>query len=415
MKKYIIPEIKLKEFLSAVKRFEKKSNIVLDLTVSDEIAVEKKLSSGLTIFAKSREITLNSFEYKQNDWTFVATIQHTDLQAGNIIRAIDFKLSDSIPAKYKTSSRECEHCNHIRNRKDTYLVYNNKTEEFKQVGSSCLLEYTESLSVVTIKIIDNFFQYLELISNYKHKESDIYDSFFGGQFNSNYGLSAKEVKPIIFAYVKSHGYVSKDTAQALGKIIFARTLKFDKKASDKELEAVNKWVATLTYPNDNSYMHNAITSWLKEYVEYRDLGLISSFMQTFFKQSALTKLRLVNDYVGQVKDKIEISNIASIRTLYRTSYSYNAPDYIMYEIIDSNGFTYVWSSAEEDLESKVDKIIKITATIKAHKEYRGVKQTQITRGKVEYETPSEEEIKLQKEMNDKALQNLEEALSYFDK
>lgn len=84
-------------------------------------------------------------EAKVNGWRFVATVEHTE--AGNIIRAFDNTVE--IPERYRTSEAVCEHCNSKRRRKDTYLIVN-ESGEFKQVGKSCLKDFTNGLTAEAI-------------------------------------------------------------------------------------------------------------------------------------------------------------------------------------------------------------------------------------------------------------------------
>ena len=71
---------------------------------------------------------------------FVGTIEHShEPGVENVIRNIT---SYKIPEKYWTAIGNCDHCKTERNRKDTYIVRNVKTGEFKQVGKRCLEDYT---------------------------------------------------------------------------------------------------------------------------------------------------------------------------------------------------------------------------------------------------------------------------------
>ena len=75
------------------------------------------------------------------DWEFVATIEHAEPM--NIIRS--FRPEYEIPARFYTADTFCEHCRTRRYRKDTYIVRNTQTGEFKQVGKSCLKDFTGGL------------------------------------------------------------------------------------------------------------------------------------------------------------------------------------------------------------------------------------------------------------------------------
>lgn len=77
-----------------------------------------------------------------NHWELIAKIEHE--HGGCIISKIDFDAE--IPEKYMLSDYcVCEHCNSKRLRKVVYILRNMQTGEFKQVGSSCLKDFTGAL------------------------------------------------------------------------------------------------------------------------------------------------------------------------------------------------------------------------------------------------------------------------------
>ena len=76
-----------------------------------------------------------------NGWKFIASVEHTP--KGNIIRQA---CGIEVPERYYTGEPVCEHCHSNRIRKDTFIVMNEETGEFKQVGRSCLADYTHGMS-----------------------------------------------------------------------------------------------------------------------------------------------------------------------------------------------------------------------------------------------------------------------------
>ena len=86
----------------------------------------------------------------------------------------------------------------------------------------------------------------------------------------------------------------------------------------------------------------------------------------------------------------------------------------MYEIIDAQGYTYIWSTGEPDLESKVRKISSISATIKGYREYKGTKQTVITLGKIEWEKLSDDALKTLKDKNNKSISDIYDWLNSIE-
>lgn len=79
-----------------------------------------------------------------NDWEFIAEVDHTE--KGNIITGVGVE----VPERYYISKPVCEHCNSNRYRKNTYIVRNKTTGEFKQVGKSCLKDFTHGMSAEAV-------------------------------------------------------------------------------------------------------------------------------------------------------------------------------------------------------------------------------------------------------------------------
>lgn len=91
---------------------------------------------------------------KVDDWEFVATIEH--VKPTNVIRS--FRPEYEVPERYYTADPICEHCNSKRNRKDTYLIRNTETGEFKQVGKSWVGSVGEriTLSEANVKLLTSW-------------------------------------------------------------------------------------------------------------------------------------------------------------------------------------------------------------------------------------------------------------------
>ena len=106
-----------------------------------------------------------------NDWKFVAAVEHTE--NGNVIRSTG---EVEVPEKYYTSQPVCEHCGINRYRKDTYIVMNVKTGEFKQVGKSCLNDFTRGMSAESAAQYTSLFN--ELIEGETPTEGCAYEKYY---------------------------------------------------------------------------------------------------------------------------------------------------------------------------------------------------------------------------------------------
>lgn len=80
---------------------------------------------------------------KIDNWECIAVLENHD--AGNIIRRINTEID--IPKRFKHTENVCEHCNTRRQRNNLYVIHNIETDEWKQVGGSCLKLYTGGLSM----------------------------------------------------------------------------------------------------------------------------------------------------------------------------------------------------------------------------------------------------------------------------
>jgi len=149
--------------------------------------------------------------------------------------------------------------------------------------------------------------------------------------------------------------------------------------SSEIVEAALEWIKMQNA--DNDYMHNLITICNSEYIDYKGMGIAASLIPTYYR-SLKTKEeekeeKVESEFVGKVNDKIEIEVTLikkfSYDTIYGTTY--------IYKFEDQSGNTLVWKTGSKEL--KENEKYKVKGTIKEHEEYRGEKQTQLTRCKVE--------------------------------
>lgn len=369
---YTIPEVKIEALRKKVMRIANKGvNVVFDVS-SNVIDVKSERYPGLVY--KAREVEVEGF-YRINSWEFVGTLEHRE--NGNIIRCVDDTLEGRLPERFHTCEAHCEHCNTIRVRKDTYIIHNVDTDEFKQVGRQCLMQYTNGLDA---KVCAEMMSFLD-----KCEEAYLEDDFdlLGGSLPNGYGYPNLKVKRACYEIVSNDGYVSGGiTAGRISKAL-REGGRFDDYKD--ELAEIDEFVANMK--TDSEYSYNAKTMW-QSVTGYddRDIALLASLVNVYLKKKAEEKRRALEElkkqgsgYVGEVGERIEFE-IANVRTLYTKSnsqYSYYALDSYMHEIVTTEGNVIIWSTSTY-LESGM----KVVATVKSHDEYKGVKQTKVTRGRI---------------------------------
>ena len=289
----------------------------------------------------------------------------------------------------------CEHCNSSRYRKYTYIVRNVNNGEFKQVGKSCLNDFTHGLSA-------------EAAARY----ISLYDCLIAGEtpepgFRFEHYIELKEALQYIaetinkFGYVKTQdcgrstasrahdyyltnngmipSYIREDCKREMEEVNFDHT-------APKVLDTVSKaldWV--LSQDETNNYMHNLKTICSLPYVRQKNFGILASLFPSHNRELAYQAKKeaeakanaaeVTSEYVGTIKDRItvEVKSVTCV-TSWGTDFGITR----IYKIIGTDGNVYMWKTG-----NLIEDTIKtITGTVKAHNEFRGIKQTELTRCRV---------------------------------
>lgn len=328
---------------------------------------------------------------KVNGWEFTATIEHTD--NGNIINNIS---GADLPVRFRTAPCQCEHCNTIRNRKDSYVVRNTETGEYKQVGKQCLKDFTQGMTADHV---------LFSVSVY-----DLFQSFSVGSSFRMLPEYHRVIDVLTYAAeaVRLWGYKSSscETYDRPTKVTVDEALRIDNGEQSKLLQHTKmmmerdnfngknpdsmntaykalEWLMSI--PADTEYLNNLTILCSKEAITVKHFGYVVSLIPTYFKamekeeerkarEARKAQAQKTSQYVGTVGDKVEMTVknfrlLTSFETMYGVSFIYGWED--------EDGNQYTWKTS-----NSFDSATTIKGTIKAHTEYRGVKQTEMTRCKV---------------------------------
>lgn len=330
-----------------------------------------------------------------NGWKFIASVEHTE--KGNIInRACDIE----VPEWYYTSKPVCEHCHSNRYRKDTFIVMNEETGEFKQVGKSCLFDFTHGMSA------EGAAAYTALFDEIIKGEAPSGNGYGGKYYDTKeflqfvcetinhlgyvkydpehpYATTTKE-KALDYYTVRHGGfsYMLRDYEEKLKAEMKAMVFTPDCEDVVEQVEAALAWIAE--QDESSNYIHNLKTACSLEYVEGRNLGIITSLFPTYnkdlqyrAKKRREAKEAKASEYVGEIGKRIEI-DVKSVKVV--TSWETDWGITKIYKITDTAGNVFIWKTGtylEEDGDG-----MKIKATVKDHKEYNGCKQTEIIRCRV---------------------------------
>lgn len=331
---------------------------------------------------------------KVNDWVFVASVNHTS--NGNIIRTTNNSVE--IPKRYYDSDSYCEHCKTKRTRKDTYIVYNEKTKEFKQVGKSCLRDFTGGLSSEAIAGYYSFFDSLE---NYQNDTSFFssrciryYPTFdvllyfaetikhFGFVKTDNVDKWPTAYRGLDYYSVDNNGFLfdvkeRKSFRDDMNRVNFNAESKENKELVKKAIE----WLET--QEDNNTYIHNLKTIIKNEYMTSKNAGFLASLFPTYYRamerEEERNNRRKNSKHIGEIGKKINF-DVDNIKFITAWENMYNNYTY-MYRITDTYGNICIWKKTGGIDEETLNKSKKCVATVKAHSEFNGVKQTELIRCK----------------------------------
>lgn len=319
-----------------------------------------------------------------NNWAFVATLEHTE--SGNIVRIYG---DQEVPAWAYTTEPKCDHCHTKHRRKDTYIIRNELTGEFKQVGRSCLKDFTKGLSAEAVAAYMSSFDEAEKAQSFGLFESckryyriDEYllhvvetVKHFGYTSKANADESHRATSTMAHMFMVNR---DKLTLEEMKKVSFNADTEENKKVVKSALE----WISS--QEDDFGYIHNLKVACDREYGEARDFGIIASLIPAHFKAVEKETNRLAceaakankpqSNWVGEVGQRIEITAeckcVASWYNDFGAGY--------LYKFTTAEGNIFTWKTGKAIENGQVT----LKGTIKAHTEFRDEKQTELTRCKI---------------------------------
>lgn len=318
-----------------------------------------------------------------SNWEFIATIEHS--KPINIIRS--FRPEVEIPEHFYTVDTYCEHCKTRRYRKDTYIVRNTETGEFKQVGKSCLRDFTGGLSAEQVASYISWFD--EVIKGeYVEPGFKSYDST-----EEVLQFAVESVR--LYGFTKTEAYAGADSTRDIvceqlhqyGRYsdrITRDGFDPDHKGNAEKTKAIMAWVESL--PEQFGYISNLKATMARPYCERRDIGIICSAVASYNREMEYQARKAVqrkqassSQWVGNEGDRIELHNLqvrllTSWDTMYGVTY--------LYKFIDEQGNTLTWKTGKwlgVTDEITPDLRISLKGTIKKHSEFNHELQTELTR------------------------------------
>lgn len=414
MNTYRIPEENIEKLRKLATRIQNKCNKFGCAFHYEEVGEEFETLVKNDVEYVERFITVECEGVAEvNGWQFVGAVDFTE--HGNVIRTV---VDVDIPDRYRNTAPICEHCNVNRPRKYGFLVRNLETGEFKQVGKSCLKDFTGGLSVEVASMymsfvneiedacmwepMEHFFVYGKhysvdtiLIHSYNIVKNIGYCSTTACVENPymtyNDSTKAKVQNSIDYSNHRLNGKMAEQVEAFREKY----DVDFDSDEVKSKIEEIKN--AILSMEPTSEYIKNIQVIVKNDYIPVKDFGLAVSAIACYnnyieklernAKKAAQKEKDMTSEFKGEVGERVAIHNLTStVITGWDNGYGgYTC----RYKLVDDNNNIYMWDSSSFVDTNKF--ITTLKGTVKKHDTYNGVNQTWLTRCKVEYAEKEEME------------------------
>lgn len=309
---------------------------------------------------------------KANGWTVLAHIEHGE--SGNIVTSVGGAEIDN--AWYSAPAR-CDHCGTNRTRTVTFIV-ENESGERRQVGKSCLKDYTgiaPGVALMWAEVVDLF--------------PDLNCS--DREWSERKPAMMYETRIILahaYESINAKGYIKSEYPNSTRDTV-TELVKADVVPSEDALKAADEMVEWLAGIDNNviGIERDCAPLARSGYAKVKHIGRLAYMpvaykqylrrkAETEAKEAARASAAMTSKHVGNIGDRIDFVAVkAEFITSWETMYGHT----FLYKFTDESGNVYVWfaSGAFDERNG-----MKVRGTVKKHDERDGVKQTVLTRCKV---------------------------------
>lgn len=397
---YLIPTENIESFEKKIARIRRKAERAkVDFSYKRLEPIQKETDlPGITV--ECVPVTVKCKIHYEN-WIVIAVLDHHEV--GNVIHLVEGEWRPSaelaLPSRFRTAKSFCEHCNTMRSRNKTVVIYNTQTKQFKQVGTTCLREYTGGIDAEAIAAFEEAIKSPE--------------EFLGVSGSSKFFIETKDYLSAVVATMSLYGFMSKKKAAEINEEVrynnnVKRVEATCTKAvhlmtnNEKPNEMSNKWHNIYKSKDTEAFVEDAL-EWIKSYnepndfmenlrvicsgshIKVSDVGFAACLMDLYKRHLEYEKTRKQKEkdnemyrYYGEVGEKVTLNGKLACVTSYSTQFGVM----FIYKMI-YNSAIFVWKTSKylgiDDSGAEVN----LVGTIKEHSEFRGVKQNMLVRCKVE--------------------------------
>lgn len=363
-------------------------------------------------------------QFKHDGWTALGLVQRKD----GIVQC--YFNDASLIKEYSKTDFHCDHCKkHVH--RNSVVVLEHENGGRKVVGTSCVEEFTCGLSGnlvasfadLSFELENDCERIARMLDTQKCSNDDAFDidaewSREMNEFLNRCGSPCYDVNEIIACaanIISTNGFKPSSDIEATWKFILDCYDKYNKYVTESDKAEAKKaidWILSMNEDErtQSSYIFNLYQICASGYCTMRHFGLLASLIPSYKKSESKriqSETKAISNYVGNVGDKFNLT-LTYIRTVsYESQYGVGYFHFFM----DEQGNIFKWSTnspmeygvKQQDFDNTflytldAGAIVKVSGRIKSHDEYRGEKQTVITRCKYEVIESKERDIRIAEE------------------
>lgn len=343
------------------------------------------------VIAQMLEIDLSYPIVKLGNWQVVGKIERLQEGVDNLIFSItDAADNESYLESLRSLPIECDHCKQNRARASSFGLRDIETGEFKQVGSTCLEDFT-GINPAAVLFLAQL-----------HKVVQLFSEEFGSYSRSNCEPLEDYVAATMFL-IRRDGFLSSGKAQESGRPatfvqashdVFYRALNESKSALQDWLTSrdsisvqARAFIANarIEQPKD-SFEANVKALSQSDFIsndpKHRAVmaGGVSGYLRKIHA-AKVSEIQGVSAHFGQAGEK----RVSKVRVTGSTKYESQYGTQFLIFLTDESGNVAKWKTGtpkQLGQPHNLDRWFKAEFKIKGHSEYNEVKQTEITHLKI---------------------------------
>jgi len=365
--------------------------------------------------------TVSGVSPKYDGWSLVGCLSPVDLEDGtreNMVRTVP---GHTVPSVYRNRVGYCDHCSTKRKRTETFVVQHDDGRT-NMVGRQCIKDFLGHTDPHALaKLAELFFDLNGLCADAENND------WLGGGCRQPECWDLVRFLEVTAGVIRVEGWVSRGKANEraeMGDRVTATAdyvlyyfnppmsgteaykdwkvwkTKIDDHVPEyvEEVEAALVWAKDLSPTEGEDYLYNVNLIARAGYVSRKTTGVAASLLQAYRRATGTLKVptkgeRSVSQHVGKVKDKLVLDvtcdRIFSSEGYYGTTGVHN--------MTDDLGNVFVWFASGSTTWLTERGQFQIQGTVKDHSEYKGVKQTILTRVKILRNYTEEERVQQHEE------------------